>query len=511
MKPAAYKRFAELCGLNLRPAQHVFARVAFDAVDPADLNAGDRERAGAMFGNVDRVPASARSVIVQLKGRDVGGTRMAAYRCLQLGLTHPLEGLDPTEVPYVLFGGPKLRLARIGLRFALQAAKRLAARGNVRIEEETADGFTVVRHDGRRIRFECFAAARGGDTARGVTVIAVLLDEAAFYLDEATGVVNDRTIFNAIIPRLLAGGQILIVSSPWAQTGLLAEEFRTNHGQPTTALAAHCPTLVMRDEPDICEMVAREWQRDAANARRELGAEFLTIGTNALLDGAAVTRSKDEARPLVVLAAGRRRSTACDLGFRANSSAISTVAEEKPGHYILCESVELRPQPNAPLKPSEVSATFIEHCRKHGTTAVLADKHYVDTLKEDMARARIGVYLLPDGALGKEQQFTAFRDVLHEGRIKIPNLPRLIQQMREVTARPTAGGGLSISSPVHRDGSHGDILSSLVGAVWALEQARRYPPRPRIDYGRAMAALTGESDKYDRGEGSVYAAFHHEE
>lgn len=276
MKPLSFVRFAELCGLNLRPGQRVHDAVAYDGVDPCDLPAPDGERARVIFGAVQRVPVAARPVSVQVKGRDVGGTRRAALRCLQLGLTLALDSLDPSELAYVFFGAPKLRLSHVAKRFALEGARRIAESGDITIDNDTADGFTVVRHDGRRVRFECFAASRGGDNVRGVPIIAALLDEASFFLDEQTGVVNDRAIFNAIVPRLLAGGQILIVSSPWGLQGLLAEEFAANHGNPTAALAAHCPTLIMRDEPDVREMVERAYARSSENGRRELGAEFLT-------------------------------------------------------------------------------------------------------------------------------------------------------------------------------------------------------------------------------------------
>src|SRR5947208_2034234 len=87
-----------------------------------------------------------------------------------------------------------------GQRIFADAAARRVPR--LRIENPTADGFTIVRHDGRHVVFECIAAARGGDTGRGVPVLAVLLDEASFFRDEATGVVNDRAVFNALVPRL---------------------------------------------------------------------------------------------------------------------------------------------------------------------------------------------------------------------------------------------------------------------------------------------------------------------
>jgi len=278
-----YTSYCKLVGLHLRPGQLAFAKVAYDGLDPTDLQGDERDRCRLIYGPAERIPAAARAVVVQDKGRDVGGTRMGAGRLVQLGAALPLDGLiGQHELAYCFVGAPKLKLTAAAMRFALNDARTLEQAGEVTIDAETADGFTLVRHDGRRVRFEPFAASRGGDGVRGVPIIAALLDEAGFFMDEFTGVVNDRDIFNAIVPRLLPGGQVLIVSSPWGTSGLLAEEFEANFGHPTTAIAAYCPTLALRDEPEIVEMVARERLRSPENAARELDARFLTGSTAAI-------------------------------------------------------------------------------------------------------------------------------------------------------------------------------------------------------------------------------------
>lgn len=289
MKPTTFVRFAQRIGLALTPGQTAFAAVAFDGLEPAC-----RDRARKIFGAVDHVPAAARKVIAMAKGRDAGGSRMGATRGLHLALTAGLERLEIDESAYVLSVAPKIRLARVGKRFALSAARRVPG---LRITGEHRDGFTIVRHDGRQVIFECIAAARGGDTGRGVPVLFAMLDEAAFFRDEESGQVNDRHIFNALVPRILPGGQILIVSSPWVESGLLYDEFTKNHGNPTTALAAHCPTLVMRDDPETAATVELERERDPENARREFDAEFLTSGAGLFFDSGALTRCIDASLP----------------------------------------------------------------------------------------------------------------------------------------------------------------------------------------------------------------------
>lgn len=80
-------------------------------------------------------------------------------------------------------------------------------------------------------------------------------------------------------------------STPWAESGLLFDEFTRNFGSPITAIAAHAPTLLMN--PSKAIEVAREVERDPENARREFGAEFLSVGSGLFFDNAAVTRALD--------------------------------------------------------------------------------------------------------------------------------------------------------------------------------------------------------------------------
>lgn len=475
MKPLKFASFASLAGLHLTPAQAAHDAVVYDGADPCDLEPEARALAATMFGPVERVPPSARAVSVQVKGRDVGGSRRGALRLLQLALTLPLDRLDPAEIAFCLIGAPKLRLARVALRFARAAAGRIPG---VRVVAEWRDGFTVERHDGRNVTLECFAASRAGDTGRSVPLIGVMLDESAFYRDESTGVVNDRHIFNALVPRLLPGGQILIVSSPWVEGGLLHDEFRANHGSPRTALASHCPTLVMRDDAETKATVERERERDPENALREFDAVFLSAGAGVLFGG-AVDSSVDASLSLP-LPADRyvRRAAGGDFGFVGDSSALVVVQEQEARgrlRYVVADILELRPAPGHPLVPSEVCAAFARVLRHHELGGVISDLHYSESVREHLGKRRVRLHAAPGGAEGKVATYSATRDALREGRVALPNHPRLLAQLKSVISKPTPGGGLAISFPRHRGLAHGDLVSALVLAVWALEQGRRAP------------------------------------
>lgn len=468
-----FRHFCRLAGFNgLTTAQDTFGDLAFDAEPVTDMPAEQRERAAQIFGPITHAPESARRVVAMVKGRDVGGTRLGAVRLVHLAATMPLERLDREEEAYCLIVAPKIPQARPGKRFALMAARA----AGLRIEGEHKDGFCIVRHDGRRVVVLCIPAGRGGDTGRGLPIVFAMLDEAAFFRDEATGAINDRDVFNALIPRLLPGGQILIVSSPWTESGLLYTEFSKNFGAPETALAAFCPTLVMRDDAETRANVELEMKRDPENAAREYGAQFLGGGASEFFASYAIAAAADGSIPLFV---GRKRGAVvgagADFGFVSDSSALAIV-QCVEGLFHLSELLELRPSKGAPLQPSAVFERFAGVALSYGGRDLTADGHYRESVREHLTANGLVLQAAPEGQAGKVQMYTRARTLLHEGRVRLPNHPRLLQQLRDVVARPTPGGGLQITSPRRSGvGGHGDLVSAFVAALWRCEQRASRP------------------------------------
>src|SRR5207244_1305179 len=102
-------------------------------------------------------------------------------------------------------------------------------------------------------------------------------------------VVNDTDIFRAVAPRIVAGGMLIIASTPWAEEGLLYDLHASDLGNPTTAIVAHAPTLAMRTELRIKARVALEYARDPDSAEREYGAQFIaSSGSGVMFDPALI-------------------------------------------------------------------------------------------------------------------------------------------------------------------------------------------------------------------------------
>ncbi|MBI2391504.1 MAG: hypothetical protein HYV09_18080 [Deltaproteobacteria bacterium] len=448
--------------VTLTPAQRVLALVAFDGVEPRDLTGDDRELGRKLFGDVEIIPAIARAVLVAVCGARGGKTYLAALRLLHLALTVPLQ-LAPGEHAFAPFIAPDMRLATQGLRYVAGAVRSTQALARCVDGKIGSEGFTVVRHDGEPVRFEALPATAGGSAVRGRTLVGVVMDEAAFFRDEFSAV-NDEDIFRGFAPRIVPGGQALVVSTPWAQAGLLYKEFSNNRGEPKTAIAAHAPTTLLRTDEHTRALVAKERMRDPENARREFDAEFLPRGSGAFFDPTAIDASIFDR---LDVPRGWALTAAIDAGFRSDASALVIVACGGE-QFAVVHREELRPDKGAPLKPSEVIRTFAQSLRSFGVSRVAADQFYVEAVREHLSEHGIGLVEAPAGQIGKVTTHMRARSILHEGRLRMPRDERMLNQLKSIEQRPTAGGGLQIHTP-RRAGGHGDIASALILALWAAE------------------------------------------
>ena len=470
-----HRTFAESphwCGLSLSP----LVGAIMDAAEgrPVDL---DDAACLRHFGcpRAELPTVARRLVAVRAGGRGGKSSRLLATKALHAALTVPLPTLAPGERAVALIIAPDLTLARQVLGFCsgyVAASPRLSAM----VIRETTEEIELRRPDGLPVLIRVRAASRGGRGGRGFVLVFAGLDEAAFFRDESSGVVNDTEIYRAVAQRLAPGGQCWIVSTPWVEgQGLLEETLAANHGVHTHALCATAPTRALNPtwDPDgTIEAALRA--SDPDNADREILAIPLVAGSALFFDRVSLDAATDERRPLdLPPRAGMIRAAAGDMAFRRNSSALAITARTGDGdaaRYELAFLDEIRPEKGSPLKPSGVCMTFAGALSRYAVHDVHTDSHEREDVSDGMAPHSISVLPLPAGQGGKAEQYLLTRRLLREGRLTIPKHPRLRAQLGAITARPAPGGGLVITSPQTADGAHGDLVSALVGSVWAASR-----------------------------------------
>ena len=492
MNGLTFRRFAEspkYCGLELSP---LIAAVmdASEGIAPTTIDDAACQR---HFGcDLEELPRSARRTVAGRAGGRGGKTsRWLAPKALHAAWTVPLPTLRRGEVAYSLLIGPDMKLGRQALSFVdgYVDDSPILRRSVV---ERTKELLELRRPDGKRVRIEVLAASRGGRGVRGRTLVFAGLDEACFFYDESTGVVNDADIYRAVLQRVVPGGQVWVASTPWlADVGLLESLIAKNLGSHGFALAVTAGTRALNptwDPTGEIEQDLREQDPDAA--AREIDGEPMAGGAGVFFDAAAIRSCTDDSLRLpMAVPRGTPVHFGGDLGFASDSSALVGAAEDG-GAIALVAIAELKPARGAPLKPKVVIDTFAETMRDYASKEFMSDGHYRESAREHLTPHSIRFVDAPAGNKGKEQVYLLAKKLIHEGRVRLPNHPRLLSQLRSVVSKPTPGGGITISIPRRRGQGHGDIASAAVLAIWQAHrgrtrvqpEGRMYVPRPDIDH-----------------------------
>lgn len=477
-KRLSYLDFVDGLGVVLTPAQRLFAAVAFDRLRPDDSDLSTRLWGRAQPSQMV-LPPEAVKVAAAVCGRGSGKSLLGGTRALHLAMTVDVSKLQPREVAVCPVIAPDLDTAKVVVRFALGAAESLG----LRVVNRVADGeedFSIVRANGKRVRIVARAASAGGVAARGRFMPCAVMDEAAFFRD-SNHKVNDQDIFDALKPRIAPDGQLVLLSSPWMENGLLYDLWRRNFGKPFDAVVAHAPTGLMRaDDEAICRDIELERKVDPEKCARERDAEFMTSNAAAFFNPRAIAAMLC---PDVERTALSTKAVGGDFAFRRNSTAfvacethevvVGAAADGTGGVnkrvYDIPDMLEEMPR-GKPLKPSEICARGAVFAHEAGCDEIIADGHYRETVVEELGKGGVTHIIAPEGASGKAEVAQVVRNLMHEGAIRLradhPLTDKLVRQLREISSRPLSGGGISLDSPTWRTGEHGDLASAFLLAVW---------------------------------------------
>jgi hypothetical protein len=462
--------FVSRLGVALTRAQRVLALIAFDGLEPRDLVGDDREMARALIGDVDKIPALARAVLVAVCGARSGKSYLSALRLLHLAVTVDLQVLAPGEVAAGLVVAPDVRLSRQTLRYVSGACEHPSLARMV--VAESADSVTVERPDGKRVAIEALPASRGGSAVRGRSLVGAVLDESAFFLDAELGhVVNDVEVYRAVMPRIVRGGQTLVVSTPWTRSGLLWELFQANARGHATAIAVTAPTLLMRDfDPAVVAVVQREHARDPANAAREYEASFVDSSAS-LLSSADVEACVEAGvasrppRPDVLAASGY--AVTVDVGLRNDSTVVmaghveSRSREGAPVVRVLVVDacVILKPEPLRRVTIDQVEDAVAGVCGRYRVSAVHADIHLHDALAPRLQVRGIAYRELSMSPGAQETRAKTLAAMFSALAVRLVDEPTLASQLRELRVTRHAGGRVSVGA---QGSKHDDAADALL-------------------------------------------------
>lgn len=402
------------------------------------------------FTGRDREPGArveeAAFIIGRRGGKDRAASVLAAY--ITGCCSHP--ELVAGERGVVLCIAPDQKQSAVTLGY-VQAAFEQSPILSQLMANRTSDALELASGITVEVRAASFRRLRG------VTCVAVIATEAAFWFDAETGSTNaDVEILNAVRPTLATtGGPLIIITSPYARRGETWSIYRKHFGvdgDPLVLVAQGAsrdfnPTLPQR-------VVDRAMERDPASASAEYLAQFRTdiesfISREAV--EAVVARGVRERAPLpdqryygfIDPSGGSSDSMTLAIGHREGETAVLDLIRE------------VRP----PFSPESVTTSFAADLKRYRCRDPQMDRYGAEWVRS--AFRKHGISARP-AAKPKSGLYVELLAPINSGKVDLLDNDRLVAQLCSLERRTARSGKDSIDHPPT---AHDDVSNCVAGVT----------------------------------------------
>lgn len=321
-------------------------------------------------------------------------------------------------------------------------------------------------------------------SVRGVTSIAALFDELAFFATDEASANLDREILNALRPSLVTtGGPLIAISSPFGRNGEVyraVEKYHNPDADPRILVARGGSRDFNPSLPQ--SYIDRQLERDPVSARSEWLGEFRDTET-AFVDLPTVEAC---ITPGVTMRPPRRNGATnemfayhafCDpSGGRADAMTLAIAHDEvrrgKEGKLSQRETrgvavVDLVLEKKPPFRPNHVVWEFAKTLKTYGVSTIYGDAYAGEWVRDEFERAGIR-YI--KSRRSKSDIFVDFLPSLNDGTVELLDDPTIVSQLVTLQRRVTPSNREIID---HRAGGHDDIANVVAGACTLVAMKRR--------------------------------------
>lgn len=383
---------------------------------------------------------------VCIVGRQSGKTRIAATIAAFEAMTAPAEG-DGTETFALLVAQD----ARAALRTLFAYARAPFERVPV-LEQSVRDrrAETVTLESG------CVLAAYPcrPQAVRGLRARVVVCDELAFYRS-SEGYPTDTEMLRAVRPTLATtGGRLVILSSPYVQSGALYELHRRHFGRDDSDVLMWQASAPAMNPTLPADYLQRMQQDDPEAYRSEVLGEF-RAGVSTFLDpdaiAACVASGVQERAPVAGVSyvgfadpsGGRRDAFTLALAHKEDDRAVLDVCRAWP----------------APFNPSGVIAEACELLKDYGLKAVEGDRYSGEFAAEHF-RSRGVEYRVSDR--DRSAIYLELLPIIMSSRALLLDQAELLRELRGLERRRGQSGRDRVD---HMPGAHDDRANAAAGAL----------------------------------------------
>jgi hypothetical protein len=361
----------------------------------------------------------------------------------------------PGERPLVLMLGANQKQSAVAFGYCAGALDSVPLLARL-VVGRTADTLSLSTGVDLEIRA---ASYRG---LRGVTCVQVIGDEAAFWNVDADSVNVDTAILDAVRPTLATtGGQLTVISSPYAQRGALFDTYKQHYG-PNGDPKILVVRGASRDfNPSLPQSVVdRAMARDPSSAKSEYLGLFRSdiegfLPAEAI--DAVIFRGRHELLPRNDQRYVCHIDPASGVGADAMTMAIS-YRDQWTGKGVLAAIREAVP----PFSPEQICYQFSQVMKSFGVTTCRSDRYSLGWTAERFRQNGITLEYSPKS---RSDLYREFIPLVLSKQCEILDNKKLRNQLLSLERRISKTGHETIDSPGHEDSAN-SVAASL---VWASE------------------------------------------
>jgi hypothetical protein len=357
------------------PVQRAFCRVA-DGVPLGSL--ADDAAVRRAFDHNMSLPDARPHEVSWLAAVRVAKSLTAAAGCVRMSQVCEMpDWLKPGDIPRIPILSLDLDKASAVMNHLVHSIAASPLLKMILLKEPSGDEVTLRHPTGRKIVVKIVAGKKAGNAVVAFWLAGCIFDEFGKMHGQTDAVVNWDETRSVALDRILPGGQIWNIGSPWAPEGPAHKQVVTHHGKPTVDL------VVMRspgwDANPVWWTPARVARAKVRNPnyRTDVEAEFGTPEESFFSADLIRTSMRKEA--LLLHEEGGDYAAFIDPATRGNAFTL-VVVMRRGARMVVVLAREWVGSKDAPLDTAFVLREIIRACAPYGVTSASTDQYMGDAL-----------------------------------------------------------------------------------------------------------------------------------
>jgi len=294
-------------------------------------------------------------------------------------------------------------------------------------------------------------------TVRGKTLLAVILDEVAYFRDEKSAT-PDIEVYRAVVPALATTYGILIaISSPYRKVGLLHQKHDRHFGKDGDVLVIQAATELLNPTIDR-SAIERSRADDPEAAQAEWDGQFRG-DLSSLLDDAVIEAAIDHDRPIELPPLPNIAYRCFADASAGRHDAFCIGVGHKEGDRLVIDVVRGR---KPPFDPASVAAEYAEIAKSYRCLSVAADAYAGEWVSRAFEAAGVRFERSP---MFKSALYLEMVAPFMRGTISIPNHPVLVRELRLLERRVAPSGKDRVDHPQGGSDDHANVVAGVMSLL----------------------------------------------